>query len=73
TLGSGHLPFAELAAIIRRVGPATTVAATDFGQPENVSPVDGLALFVAELQAAGFTRPEVDLMVRTNPARLLEL
>ncbi|MEP7357589.1 MAG: DUF6282 family protein, partial [Anaerolineales bacterium] len=36
TLGSGHLPFAELAAIIRRVGPATTVAATDFGQPENV-------------------------------------
>jgi uncharacterized protein DUF6282 len=73
TLGSGSLPFAELAAIIRRVGPATTVAATDFGQPENPTPVEGLALFIAELQAAGFSQAEVDRMVRTNPARLLEM
>jgi hypothetical protein len=73
TLGSGDMPFAELAAIIRRVGPSTTVIATDFGQPDNSMPVDGLALFIAELQAAGFTRAEVDRMVRTNPAHLLEM
>lgn len=73
TFGSGSLPFAELAAIIRRVGSATTVAATDFGQPENLSPVDGLALFIAQLQAAGFSQSEVDRIVRTNPARLLEM
>jgi hypothetical protein len=73
TLGSGSMPFAELAAIIRRVGPTTTAIATDFGQPENLCPLDGLALFIAELQAAGFSQAEVDQMARTNPARLLEL
>src|SRR4029079_18691005 len=73
TLGSGSMPFSELAAIIRRVGSATTAIATDFGQPENLAPVDGLALFIAELQAAGFSRAEIDQMARTNPARLLEL
>ena len=42
TLGSGQMSFAELAGIIRRVGAATTVVATDFGQPGNLSPVEGL-------------------------------
>lgn len=73
TLGSGSMPFEELAAIIRRVGPATTVAATDFGQPNNMSPVDGLAEFIAQLLAAGFSKAEVDRMVCGNPARLLGL
>ena len=41
--------------------------------PENLTPVEGLALFIAELQAAGFSQAEVDRMVRTNPARLLEM
>jgi predicted metal-dependent phosphotriesterase family hydrolase len=55
------------------VGPATTVAATDFGQPNNMSPVDGLAEFIAQLLTAGFSQAEVDRMVCGNPARLLEL
>src|SRR5258706_309913 len=34
--GDGYLSFAALAAIIRRIGCATTIVATDFGQPQNL-------------------------------------
>jgi hypothetical protein len=72
-LGSEQMTFAELAANIRQVGVATTVVATDFGQPENLTPVDGLSAFVAHLQAEGFTDAELAVMTRANPARLLDL
>jgi len=72
-LGHGRLPFAALAAVIRRLGCATTLIATDFGQPENPYPVQGLALYIAHLQAAGFSDADIIRMSRTNPARLLEL
>jgi hypothetical protein len=72
-LGGGRLSFAALASIIRRVGCATTVVATDFGQPKNPSPVDGLAIYIAHLRAEGFADADVAKMTRTNPARLLEL
>jgi hypothetical protein len=70
-LGGGHLPFGALVDVIQRVGPDTTVIATDFGQPENLSPVDGLACFVAELRSTGFTEAAIARMGRLNPARLL--
>jgi Family of unknown function (DUF6282) len=73
TLGHGRLPFAALAAVIRRVGCATTIIATDFGQPENPYPVDGLALYIAHLKAEGFADVEIAVMSQANPARLLEL
>jgi len=72
-LGHGRLPFAALAAVIRRLGCATTLIATDFGQPENPYPVQGLALYIAHLHAAGFSDADIIRMSRTNPARLLEL
>ena len=72
-LGHGRLPFSALAAAIRRVGSATTVIATDFGQPENLYPVDGLATYIAQLRAEGFARADIVLMSQANPARLLEL
>ena len=72
-LGHGRLPFAALAAVIRRMGCATTVIATDFGQPENLYPVDGLAIFIAHLNAEGFSAADVAAMSQANPARLLEL
>jgi hypothetical protein len=72
-LGHGHLPFAALAAVIRRVGCASTIIATDFGQPNNIYPVDGLAAYIAELRRAGFSEPEIAMMSQTNPAQILEL
>jgi hypothetical protein len=73
TLGHGHLPFEQLAEVIRRVGPETTVIATDFGQPENLTPVEGLACYIAHLRAHGFAEAQISRMSRTNPAQLLGL
>jgi len=72
-LGHGRLPFAALAAVIRRLGCASTIIATDFGQPENPYPVDGLAQYIAHLLAEGFSQAEIAMMSQANPARLLEL
>ncbi len=67
------IPFEALAAMIRRVGEASTILSTDLGQPENPYPVDGLASYIAQLLDAGFTQAAVDCMSRENPARLLGL
>jgi len=71
TFGGGSLPFEALAAVIRRVGPETTVVATDFGQVDNPSPTSGLACYIANLYAHGFAEAEIARMTRENPARLL--
>jgi hypothetical protein len=73
TLGHGALAFGELAARIRRVGWETTVISTDFGQPFNPFPVEGLAAYIAALQADGFAPAQIDRMSRMNPALLLAL
>ena len=71
--GSGHLKFAELAAVIRRVGYESTVISTDLGQIENPLPVDGMAEYIARLRAEGFDEASIDRMARQNGAQLLGL
>jgi hypothetical protein len=73
--GAGYepLPFAAIAAVIRRVGYASTLLSTDLGQPDNPYPVDGLARFLALLRNGGFSPAALDCMSRANPARLLGL
>ena len=73
TLAGWTLPFAELAAVIRRVGPESTVISTDLGQVANPAPVDGMAMFIAHLRAEGFDQASIDRMCRENPAALLGL
>jgi hypothetical protein len=58
---------------IRQVGVATTVLSTDFGQPDNPFPVDGLCQYHRELRARGFTESELQRMARQNPAQVLGL
>jgi predicted TIM-barrel fold metal-dependent hydrolase len=58
---------------IRRVGAEKCVMATDFGQPYNPHPIDGMRQFIKVLQALGVTEVEIDTMARRNPARLLDL
>jgi hypothetical protein len=66
-----HVSFGHIVGQIRAVGPATTVAATDYGMPQYPEPVAGMRALVRQLLAAGFTEREVRLMVQDNPARLL--
>jgi hypothetical protein len=66
-----HVAFADIAVQIRAVGPATTIAATDYGMPHYPEPVAGMRDLIERLLAAGFSDDEVRLMVRDNPAKLL--
>jgi hypothetical protein len=67
------VPFAVMAAQIRQVGTATTIAATDHGLPQLSTPVEGMETLIRQLLAAGFSETEVRQMVQTNPAALLGL
>ena len=59
--------------VIRRAGPERCVLATDFGQIFCPSTVEGLRMFILSLMNQGITEQEIDMMVRKNPAKLLDL
>jgi hypothetical protein len=65
--------FASLAATLRRIGVESSVLATDFGQANNPSPVDGMRYFLAHMQEQGFSSAELDRMTKTNPKQLLDI
>jgi hypothetical protein len=61
------------AELIRKLGPQHAILVTDLGQASNEPAPDGLAAFIMNLRAKGFTREETDLMTKINPAKLLGL
>ncbi len=67
------LPLSAIAAAVQELGPETTVMATDFGQPENLAPVDGLREYIAGMMEMGVSQAAIDRMTRINPAWLLGL
>lgn len=71
--GSAEEKFRQYVHAIREVGPAHVVISSDLGQSMNPLHTDGLAVFLAQLLAAGFSKEEIDLMARENPARWLAL
>jgi hypothetical protein len=64
---------ADVANTIRKVGPEFVILSTDLGQVGFPPPPEGLAAYIAELRAQGFTQRELDRMTKENPARLLGL
>jgi hypothetical protein len=56
---------------IRVIGPRHCVVSTDFGQPHQASPVEGLREFMYCLLDLGVSRDDIALMARENPLRLL--
>ncbi len=58
---------------IREVGVESTVLATDLGQAHNPWPEEGLLSFIEAMLEHGFTGAELEIMLKTNPARLLDL
>jgi hypothetical protein len=73
TPGGGNVPLASILADIKRVGPSSTIMATDFGQAHNPPPVAGFRSYIAAVIDAGFSWAEVRRMCRDNPACLLDL
>jgi hypothetical protein len=67
------LTMAELAARIREVGPESTILATDFGQPRNPPPAEGLEAYVGGLLENGFSADEIRPMVGDHARALLDV
>ena len=67
------LSVTEMAETIRRIGAASCVLVTDYGQRHNIPPIAAFSRFVAELLACGISETEVERMLVTNPRRLLGL
>lgn len=59
--------------LIRKLGPQYAILETDLGQVDNEPAPDGLAAFIMNLRAKGFTKAETDLMTKINPSKLLGL
>jgi hypothetical protein len=64
---------AQIAQTIKTIGPEHCIVSTDLGQPQNPLPVEGMRLFIATLLHHGITQKEVELMIKSNPATLLDL
>lgn len=56
-----------------RIAPEQTFISTDMGQAGLPSPLEGMRAVIRSLLKAGFSRAQVDTMVKTNPARLMGL
>jgi hypothetical protein len=61
----------DTAAAIRAVGARHFVLGTDLGQAGNPTPVDGLTMFTAALQANGVSAADIQVMGREVPGALL--
>ena len=65
--------IADYAKAIRAVGPRSCILSSDLGQPGNPLHPDGLAAFFDALRKEGLSQADIDLMSKTNPARVLGL
>jgi hypothetical protein len=59
--------------MIRKVGAERTTLGSDLGQVGNPSPVEGFRKCLEIMLKLGVSDEEIDLMIRKNPAKLLNL
>jgi hypothetical protein len=67
------LNMKKMAKRIREVGVRSSILTSDFGQPGNPFPVEGLRSYINQLMKSGFSQREIDQMVKINPRNLLNL
>jgi hypothetical protein len=58
---------------IKAVGAEHCILSTDFGQDYNPVPPEGFRMMVANMLMAGLSENELEILVKTNPAKLLDL
>jgi hypothetical protein len=64
---------ASVAQAVKDIGASRLVVSSDLGQSGNMTHPDGIEMAIGEMKRAGISETDVDLMVRKNPAKLLEL
>lgn len=70
---SERATFEDFAKTIKTVGAKRVVLATDFGQSFHPAPAAGMAMFCEKLLALGIKKSEIEIMIKENPAYLLDL
>lgn len=65
-------PAEEFAAYVRLV-PERSFVSTDLGAAGLPDPITGMKQCIMEMAASGIPQKDIDLLVRTNPSRLLNL
>jgi adenine deaminase len=58
---------------IHEVGADHTILCTDFAQITDTSPAEGMRQFIATMLQMQVSEDDITLMVKTNPAKLLDL
>ena len=71
--GSVTDAVAQLVKTIHAVGADHCLLSSDLGQADSPVHTDGWKAYLDLLSKAGVTRPEIDVMARRNPSRLLGL
>jgi hypothetical protein len=75
-LGEGitnQMEFDHWTGLIKQVGPENVVIGTDLGQWGRSTPPDAYKVMIPRMLKAGFTQAQLDVMMKTNPARVLGL
>ena len=65
------ITFETLRKMIRAVGVEHVVLSSDFGQKANGNPVTNFRHHLEQMQAMGFSTPEIRQMISTNPEKIL--
>ncbi len=63
----------KIVKLVKAIGAEHCIISTDLGQSYNPPAPEGMRLFIATLLRKGLGLQEVEMMVKTNPARLLGL
>ncbi|MFC2005401.1 DUF6282 family protein [Chloroflexota bacterium] len=58
---------------VRAVGAERCIMSTDLGQAYNPAPAEGMRMMIGTMLKCGLTEKEMELMVKVNPAQLLDL
>jgi len=69
----GTIDKEYLLEMVRKVGAERTVLGSDLGQIGNPLPLEGIRSCVKLMLELGISEEEIDLMIRKNPAKLLNL
>jgi hypothetical protein len=59
--------------LVKAIGAEHSIMSTDLGQSYNPPAPEGMRMFIATLLRKGLEAKEVEMMVKTNPAKLLGL
>jgi len=73
TMPMHRLDPMQIVEAVRVVGAERCIISTDMGQAHNPAPAEGIRVAIATMLKCGLSEKEVELLVKINPARFLDL